>query len=57
MPLGQGHRDTQTEDSIWRDAVVARLARVDALAHGTGIRRHHFRRVSPARRRRHATLN
>ncbi|WP_175700416.1 sigma-70 family RNA polymerase sigma factor [Burkholderia ambifaria] len=26
--------DTQTEDSAWRDAVVARLARVDALAHG-----------------------
>lgn len=26
--------DTQTEDSTWRDAVVARLARVDALAHG-----------------------
>jgi len=34
VPLGQGHRDTQTEDSTWRDAVVARLARVDALAHG-----------------------
>jgi hypothetical protein len=26
--------DTQTEDSSWRDAVVARLARIDALAHG-----------------------
>ncbi|WP_175766323.1 sigma-70 family RNA polymerase sigma factor [Burkholderia ambifaria] len=26
--------DTQTEDSAWRNAVVARLARIDELAHG-----------------------
>ncbi|MBR8186353.1 sigma-70 family RNA polymerase sigma factor [Burkholderia ambifaria] len=29
-----GDDDTQTEDSAWRDAVAARLARIDALAHG-----------------------